>query len=152
MYELLSNEEMAQADRLTIAAGMPGIELMEHAGRAVADVIARRHQLGTKITVVCGPGNNGGDGLVAARVLSYRGYRVRVLAAHGRELLKGDAAEAASRLALPLEALSPATLADADVVVDALFGAGLNRPAEGVSRDMMVAINSAGASTFAVDL
>src|ERR1700730_7367544 len=68
LNELLSNEEMAEADRLAIAAGIPGIELMENAGRAVADAVALRQPLGTSIVVVAGPGNNGGDGLGGPRL------------------------------------------------------------------------------------
>src|SRR5436305_764676 len=71
MIELLSNEEMAEADRLTIAAGTAGIVLMEQAGRAIADAVALRQPLGTSIAVVAGPGNNGGDGFVAARPLAF---------------------------------------------------------------------------------
>src|SRR6202158_512110 len=97
MIELLSNEEMAEADRLTIAAGTPGIDLMEHAGRAIADAVARGQPLGTAIVVVAGPGNNGGDGFVAGRLLSERGFRVRVLSLGGRGRLRGDAAEGGRR-------------------------------------------------------
>jgi hydroxyethylthiazole kinase-like uncharacterized protein yjeF len=152
MNELLSNEEMAEADRLAIAAGIPGIELMENAGRAVAERVAARHQLGTEITVVAGPGNNGGDGLVAARILSERGYNVRVLAISGREGLRADPAEMARRLPLPLEPASPEALSGAMVVVDALFGAGLDRPVMGVGGAMIEAMNACGASIIAVDL
>jgi NAD(P)H-hydrate repair Nnr-like enzyme with NAD(P)H-hydrate epimerase domain len=75
MIELLTNEEMTTADRLTIAAGTPGSTLMDNAGRAVADCAAR-NPLGTRVVVVAGPGNNGGDGFVAARILAVRGYPV----------------------------------------------------------------------------
>ena len=66
--ELLSTDEMAEADRLTIASGVAGIQLMENAGRAVADTVATRHRLGTPIAIVAGPGNNGGDGCSPAGV------------------------------------------------------------------------------------
>src|SRR6187402_383197 len=97
MIELLSVSEMAEADRLAIAGGVPGLALMERAGRAVADAVAARHPLGTRIVVVAGPGNNGGDGFVAARVLAERGYPARVMLLGDAAALKGDAAEAAKR-------------------------------------------------------
>src|ERR1051325_9268889 len=96
MIELLTPDEMAECDRLTIARGTPGIALMEKAGRAVADAVARR-PLGTRVAVVAGPGNKGGDGFVAARVLAERGYPVRLMLLGGAAALKGDAAEAAKR-------------------------------------------------------
>src|SRR5438876_363079 len=123
MIELLSNEEMAEADRLTIAAGTVGIDLMENAGRAVADAVALRQKLGTSIVVVAGPGNNGGDGFVAARLLSERGFRVRLLSLGDRDCLRGDAAEAARRFRGPAEPAAPNRLADAALIIDAIFGA-----------------------------
>jgi hydroxyethylthiazole kinase-like uncharacterized protein yjeF len=151
MIELLSTAEMAEADRLAIAGGVPGIELMENAGRAVADGVATRHPPGTQVAVVAGPGNNGGDGFVAARILAERGYRVRVLLLGERGRLKGDAALAAQRWTGPCAAAAPADLAPADVVIDALFGAGLDRPVEGRARAMIEAMNAA-ACVHAVDL
>jgi ADP-dependent NAD(P)H-hydrate dehydratase / NAD(P)H-hydrate epimerase len=152
MIELLSNAEMAEADRLTIAAGTPGIELMEHAGRAIADAVARAQPLGTAIVVVAGPGNNGGDGFVAGRLLSERGFRVRVLSLGGRDRLRGDAAEAARRFSGDVEPASPAGLAGAGTIIDAIFGAGLARPVEGAAGAMIEAMNACGAPILAVDL
>jgi hydroxyethylthiazole kinase-like uncharacterized protein yjeF len=152
MIELLSNEEMAEADRLTIAAGTPGILLMEQAGRAIADAAALRQPLGTSIVVVAGPGNNGGDGFVAARLLSERGFRVRLLSLLGKDRLRGDAAEAARRFRGPVEPASPGGLADAGLVIDAVFGAGLARPVEGAARAMIEAMNVCAAPILAVDL
>jgi hydroxyethylthiazole kinase-like uncharacterized protein yjeF len=124
MIELLTNAEMAEADRLTIASGVPGMTLMENAGRAVADTVAARIPLGTRVTVVAGPGNNGGDGFVAARRLAERGYRVAVLLVGDRGRLQGDAEEAAQRFRGDIERASPDKLPGAGVVIDALFGAG----------------------------
>jgi ADP-dependent NAD(P)H-hydrate dehydratase / NAD(P)H-hydrate epimerase len=151
MRELLTSAEMAEADRLTMAAGVAGIELMENAGRAVADAVAARHPAGARVTVVAGPGNNGGDGFVAGRVLRERGYRVRLFLVGDASRLKGDAALAARRWPAQTEAATPALLVGAEVMIDALFGAGLDRPVQGAALDMIGAMNAA-AQVFAVDL
>src|SRR5215831_18302423 len=129
--ELLTNAEMAEADRLTIEGGVPGIDLMEKAGRAVADCVAARHGAGASVLVVAGPGNNGGDGFVAARILMERGRDVRLMLNGSREQLKGDAALAARRWARAVEPADPDGLSGAEAVIDGLFGAGLDRPVEG---------------------
>jgi hydroxyethylthiazole kinase-like uncharacterized protein yjeF len=77
MLELLTAEEMGRADRLTIQDGIKGAVLMENAGRAVADEVSRRFPDAETVMVLCGPGNNGGDGFVAARHLRERGYKIR---------------------------------------------------------------------------
>src|SRR5579862_3606549 len=137
MIELLTTAEMAEADRLTIATGTSGLQLMENAGRAVADAVAARHPSAVPVVVVAGPGNNGGDGFVAARVLMERGYAVRLLMVGEPGRLKGDAALAAGRWSGEVEVASPAGLANAGAIVDALFGAGLDRPVEGPARAMI---------------
>jgi ADP-dependent NAD(P)H-hydrate dehydratase / NAD(P)H-hydrate epimerase len=151
MIELISPAEMAEADRLTIQAGTPGRALMEQAGRAVADA-AGRHPPGTSVAVVAGPGNNGGDGFVAARVLAARAYPVRVLLVGEAGKLKGDAAQAARDWTGSVGPAEPAALAGARVVIDALFGAGLDRPVGGLPRAMIEAMNGSGARIVAVDL
>src|SRR6266516_4702615 len=151
MFELLTSLEMAEADRRTIAGGLAGIELMENAGRAVADAIAARHPPGQHVAIVAGPGNNGGDGFVAARILAERGYRVRTLFVGDPNRLTGDAAVAAQGWRGPSAAAAPAGLMSAEVVVDALFGAGLDRPVEGLARAMIEATNTASC-VYAVDL
>jgi len=151
MIELLTPEEMAECDRLTITAGTPGISLMEKAGRAVADAVAR-HPLDTRVVVVAGPGNNGGDGFIAARVLAECGYSVRVLLLGDVAALRGDAAEAARLWARPVEPAAPEGFMSAGVIVDALFGAGLNRTVEGAARAIIEAMNASGAPIVAVDL
>ncbi len=152
MIELLSPAEMAEADRLTIAGGVPGMALMEKAGRAVAEAVARRHPPGTAVLVVAGPGNNGGDGFVAARLLAALGYRVRLMLAGERARLKGDAAEAAGRWPGETAPADPAGVGNPQVIVDALFGAGLDRPVAGLPRAMIEAMNASGAPIVAVDL
>ena len=150
MNELLTTAEMSEADRLTIAGGTAGIDLMENAGRAVADAAMRLP--GRRVVVVAGPGNNGGDGFVAARILAERGYAARVVLVGDRARLKGDAARAAARWTGPVVAASPAALTDCEVIIDALFGAGLDRSVEGPPRVMIEAMNAAGVPVVAVDL
>jgi hydroxyethylthiazole kinase-like uncharacterized protein yjeF len=156
MAELLSTAEMADADRRTIQGGNPGIMLMENAGRAVADAVAVTRPVGSRVVVVAGPGNNGGDGFVAARRLAERGYPVDVLLLGEASRLKGDAALAAKKWAGPVTPAVPQALADADIIVDALFGAGLDRPVEGQARAMIEAVNArndaGGVPVIAVDL
>jgi len=150
MIELLTSAEMAEADRLTIAGGVRGQDLMECAGRAVADRVA---MLGVRrVVVVAGPGNNGGDGFVAARVLAERGMAVRVAFVGDRARLKGDAAWAAGAWKGPTEKAAPGALADCDAVIDALFGTGLDREVTGEPRAMIEAMNAAKAPMVAVDL
>src|SRR3954447_6125306 len=151
MNELLTPDEMAACDALAIAGGIPGIALMEKAGRAVADAVAR-HPLGTRVLVVAGPGNNGGDGFVAARVLAERGYPVRLMLFGAAAALRGDAARAAEQWKGEIEPASADKVAGVGVIVDALFGAGLNRAAEGIPRALIEAINASGATIIAVDL
>lgn len=151
MHELLTPDEMGACDRIAIAGGIAGLALMERAGRAVADAAARQ-PLGTRILVVAGPGNNGGDGFVAARVLAERGYPVRLMLLGAREALRGDAAAAAQRWRGEVEAARPDRIGSAGVIIDALFGAGLNRPIEGEARALIEAMNASGALIIAVDL
>jgi ADP-dependent NAD(P)H-hydrate dehydratase / NAD(P)H-hydrate epimerase len=152
MHALLTPAEMALADRLTIAGGVPGSVLMERAGKAVADCVAARFPAPVEIAVVAGPGNNGGDGYVAARLLAERGYTARVLTVGDHTKLKGDAADAAARWTGSVEEAAPDKLSDAWVIVDALFGAGLDRAVEGHAREMIEAMNAAPAPVVAVDL
>ena len=155
MIELLSNAEMAEADRLAIAGGTAGIELMERAGEAVADAVAACLPAASRVVVVAGPGNNGGDGFVAARLLAGRGYRVRVLLVGEAERIKGDAALAAKRWGGSLTPADPEGLAagdPSDLVIDALFGAGLDRPVDGLPRAMIESMNAQSAPILAVDL
>jgi hydroxyethylthiazole kinase-like uncharacterized protein yjeF len=150
VIELLTNAEMAQADRLAVASGISSADLMENAGRAVADHIGQNYPTGTRVLVLAGPGNNGGDGYVVARLLASRGCDVRVL----RVGLpgKGDAGRAAALWHGPATDATPGGLSGADLIVDALFGAGLDRPLSGLAAVMIDAINAAGVPVVAVDL
>ena len=148
---LLSCSEMARADAAAIAGGVAGTVLMEAAGRTVADAVLLGHR-SRPVVILCGPGNNGGDGFVAARHLQAAGWPVRVGLLGARGALKGDAAWAAEAWRGPVEALSPGLLDGRPLVVDALFGAGLARPIEGVAGETIDRINREALTVVAVDV
>ena len=150
--ELLTTVEMAAADAGAAALGVSSLTLMENAGRAVADAAAEMVPAGARIVVVCGPGNNGGDGFVAARMLRERGHYVLVSCLVPRDQLKGDAAVMAGRWDGEVAAFTPAVLRGADLIIDALFGAGLSRPIDGVAAAVITAINAAASPNLAVDV
>jgi hydroxyethylthiazole kinase-like uncharacterized protein yjeF len=132
--EIITVAEMRAIDAAVEAAGVPTRTLMENAGAAVADAIAQRFTPRPTL-VLCGPGNNGGDGWVAARRLREMGWPVRVASLVSREALRGDAADAAAAWdgeTLVLEDGAP----EAELYVDALFGAGLTRPLEGAAAEL----------------
>jgi hydroxyethylthiazole kinase-like uncharacterized protein yjeF len=149
--EVLTTAEMERADRLTIAAGTPGFALMLSAGQAVAEAATDIVEEGP-ILVVCGPGNNGGDGFVAAAELAAQGRDVSVILMCEREALRGDAASAARGWKHPVLPFNPQAIGRPALIIDALFGAGLSRTITGEAHDMIAAINAAGAPVLAVDL
>src|ERR1700720_1847434 len=106
---LLTPAEMGEADRLTIVGGVSGIELMESAGHKVADPVSQRWPP-QPVAVLCGPGNNGGDGFVAARVLVERGWPVRLALIGSVAALRGNAAQAAARRPGAVGPLAPVVL------------------------------------------
>ncbi len=148
---LLTAAEMGRADALTIAAGRPGAQLMERAGAAVARAAARllvaRGVGSGRIAVCCGPGNNGGDGFVAARILAAAGFAVEVGLLGARDKLKGDAAGAAKAWTGHCVAIEALALDGAALVVDALFGAGLDRALTGAAFDAVARLNAWRAAT-----
>ncbi|WP_298198062.1 NAD(P)H-hydrate dehydratase [Novosphingobium sp.] len=138
-HALLTVAEMARADRLAIDAGVPGIVLMRAAGRAVADAVRARWSP-CPVTVLCGPGNNGGDGFVVATQLREAGWPVTLAPLAPIEALRGDAAMAAADWTGGIVPFCPAAVAGAGLVVDAVFGAGLARPVDGVVAETLRAI------------
>ncbi len=148
---LLTPAEMARADAFAVAAGRGEARLMDAAGRAVAAAIRERWSSRPAI-VLCGPGNNGGDGFVVARALADAGWPVRLALLGKRDAFKGAAAEHAARWPGECAAMAPATLADATLIVDAIFGAGLSRPVEGAAADTLAAAARAGMPIVAVDV
>lgn len=148
---LLSVEEMYRADRLAMAGGVAGLTLMENAGAAIMREIVRCWAP-RPVAVLCGPGNNGGDGFVVARLLEEAGWPVRLALLGKSAALKGDAAAMAKRWNGATEALTPAVLEGAGVIVDALFGAGLARPLEGAAKTVTAVAAKGSAPVVAVDV
>ena len=136
-HEILTTAEMGRADAFAVAHGVASLVLMENAGKSVADAIAARFKP-CPVTVLCGPGNNGGDGFVVARLLDEYGFTVRV-AQDGEP--KGDAAAMSDQWKGTRVALAPEALDGARLVVDGLFGAGLSRPLEGAAAQVVEALN-----------
>lgn len=149
--EVLTTAEMERADRLTIAAGTPGFALMLSAGQAVAEAAMDIVENGP-IAVIAGPGNNGGDGFVAAAELAARGREVSVILLCERDSLKGDAASAARGWKYPVLPFNPQAIGKPALIIDALFGAGLDRTVKDEPSEMIEAINANGAAVLAVDL
>lgn len=133
--ELLAPEAMSRADAEAIRLGTPGTVLMESAGRAVARA-ARRRFRPCRVLVLCGPGNNGGDGYVAARLLALAGWPV-VVASLAPPRAGSDAARAAQLWRGPRAPFSPEAAKEADLVIDAVFGAGLTRELDGLAADTL---------------
>lgn len=148
---LLTCAEMGRADAAAIAGGVPGIDLMEAAGRAVAAAVAAHHAR-QPVVVLCGPGNNGGDGFVAARHLAAWRWPVRLGLLGERGALKGDAAWAAASWTGEVAPLSLELLDGHPLVIDALFGAGLARPINGIAGQLIDRINGEAVTTVAVDV
>ncbi|MBV9567534.1 MAG: NAD(P)H-hydrate dehydratase [Hyphomicrobiales bacterium] len=156
--ELLTPSEMAKVDRHAIEAGTSGLELMQRAGEGVARVALRAMEADAgrrAIIVFCGPGNNGGDGFVAAKLLTEAGHTVTVSLFGSESVLQGDAAAARQQFSGPLVDALVAKLDGSELIIDALFGAGLSRPIEGEAAALLRQINGAhekGARVIAVDL
>jgi hydroxyethylthiazole kinase-like uncharacterized protein yjeF len=143
--------QMAEADRLAIAAGTPGTLLMQNAGEAVAREIERRFT-SRAVSVLCGPGNNGGDGFVAAAALAQAGWPVRLALLGDADTLRGDALLAARQWRGVIEPLGPALIDNAELVIDALFGSGLNRRLDHKVRDVLEYASRRALPIVAVDI
>ncbi|NMA98917.1 MAG: NAD(P)H-hydrate dehydratase [Phyllobacteriaceae bacterium] len=151
MELLLTPNEMAEADRLAAGSGVSTLTLMEKAGKAVADVISEHYAPGRAL-VLCGRGNNGGDGFVVARLLAERGFDVSLALFGDKADLNGDAASMAARWAGTVLPSAEARPSDYDVIVDALLGAGLDRDIEGELASLIERCNASGRPIISVDM
>ncbi len=149
---LITTMQMGDVDQRGIASGVSSLTLMENAGRAVAEVALSMVGRGAGVCVLCGPGNNGGDGYVAARLLAEGGARVRVIALTEPGKLTGDAARMAARWTGLVQSGDAAVFQGADLIVDALFGAGLARPLDGLAAALVEQANASGIAILAVDV
>lgn len=164
LMHIVTSDQMKRIDRrATDEYGIPSLLLMEHAAVAVTETIRSRYPDADTAAIFCGTGQNGGDGLAIARLLHNRGVIPIVLIIGGRERLSGDAAmnlEICRRLGLPMfdvvsgEGLDTALAraSETDVIVDAIFGTGLNRPAAGIYGDAIRGMLSLRLPIVAVDI
>ena len=159
--KILTAEQMREVDAATVAAGIPGIILMENAGLRVVEFLDRRFNplSRQRIVVVCGKGNNGGDGLVIARHLfmRFKPAALDVVLASPPEEFRGDAAENWRMLraaGVPVHSDIPSRLRAATLVIDALLGTGLDGPARGRAAELIREMNTGfpGAAIVSVDV
>ena len=150
--EILTISQMYAADEAAISNGVSGYELMEAAGASVAREIQKRWA-SRSVTVLCGPGNNGGDGFVVGRYLLSAGWDVTIAILGAQEDMSGgDAQRHAEQWPGDIEPLSTKVLTNAGLIVDAVFGAGLTRPVEGVVCEVLTAAVESTAPIVAVDI
>lgn len=153
--EIFAATQVRQLEAAAIAGGVPGYALMKRAGAAAFAALRQRWPLARSLAVVVGPGNNGGDGLVLARLARQAGLEVDVLLVAQADALHGEAREAWDELRLagiPVQSFDAAALARADLVVDALLGIGVRAPLREEWREAIEAINASGRRVFSIDL
>lgn len=148
---LLSASQMRAAEAAAIKEGVAAASLMEAAGDAVAQVAVKGWSK-RPVAVICGPGANGGDGFVAGRKLREAGWDVSLFLLGDRAALKGDAKLMADLYDGEISAFSPSALANAGLIIDAIFGTGLSRAIESEAKAVIDAINASPAPALAVDL
>ena len=160
--KIVSAEEMRAIDRATSGHfGVPSLSLMENAGAAVADYVLSHYASAERFVVVCGKGNNGGDGFVAARRLQERGKKVGVILLAKPEDLRGDAAVMHGKLPIPaiavhsineLKSEQVRRLIEADLYVDAVLGTGFKPPVSGLYAEAIAFVSASKVPVIAVDI
>ncbi len=152
MLELLTNDEMTRAEKLAIDGGTSSLVMMENAGNGVAEDVVKRFARGSKVVVLCGPGRNGGDGFVAARRLRERGYHIRLALMGEQGQLPSECQEMARRWDETIETMTPQCVDGAQVIVDAIFGAGLRDEVRDLPAQMISEVSKRNLPVVAVDM
>jgi len=154
--ELYRAAQVRELDRIAIEErGIPGYTLMSRAGAAAFQLLRQRWPKAWRIEVICGGGNNGGDGYVVARLARLAGLDARIMTLADPESLRGDAltaAQEARTVEVPITAFDAARLAEADLLVDAILGTGLEREVSGLWREAIEAMNAHPAAVLALDI
>src|SRR5258706_2818587 len=143
---------MSRAEQLAVEVGTAYLTMMENAGRGVAEEVVRRVPRGSRVTVLCGPGNNGGDGFVCARYLRERGYQVRLALLGRQEDLPRDPKEMARRWDEAIEPMSLQSLEGAQIIVDAIYGTGLRDNISGVPAQIIEEVTARALPVVSVDV
>ncbi len=158
MIKILSASQIKELDAFTIKkAPIASIDLMERACEAFVDWFIQRYDSSKSVLVVCGTGNNGGDGLGIARILSLMPYRLQVLIVRGSSSESADFQKNLKRLSasverLTLQGTSAENFPVCEIIIDALFGSGLSRSLEGIYVEVVSAVNGTNATRIAVDI
>ncbi|MEM6470027.1 MAG: NAD(P)H-hydrate epimerase [Planctomycetota bacterium] len=156
----MKREQVRKVDQIAINEfGIPGVVLMENAGRNAATVIHELYPHAKKVAILCGPGNNGGDGYVIARHLELKGHDIRIASLVQLEKLVGDAAINASvamasdlRIQVSTDGDVSQTIGDADLIIDCLLGTGATGPPRTAFANAIRLANQAPARRVAIDL
>ena len=153
MERIITAEQAKAKDRAAIASGMPSAKLMRIAAEGIANAVSKRLQRGTIVTAICGTGNNGGDGVAAAWLLRQKGADARVVLCGDEDRCTPDTAYYLKQARVEgVPVLSDWEPAGREILIDALFGVGLNRPIEGKARDLIARMNESGKPIVAADL
>ena len=154
-------DQMRALDRRAIGEfGIPGLILMENAGRGIADLAQKILKNRKRIIVICGKGNNGGDGFVAARHLTNRGYKVDVILLANPDELKNDPKinfRILKSMRVPIKIVTSnknfsSVLKNSDLIIDAIFGIGLSRPVTGLFYDVISMLNESKKPVLSIDV
>ena len=151
--ELYTAAQVRELDRLAIEErGIPSLTLMERAGADALDALTGRYAGARNLVVLCGGGNNAGDGYVLARLARQAGLEVRVIALVEPDRLKGDAAASAQKYLRTGNVETALSIKSADIIIDALLGSGLNRPVEGVFAGAIETVNGSAVPVLSLDI